>query len=145
MKKLLFCGNINSQWETVRERVDKLQASAHGPFDGLICIGSFFKDEHEFYDIGATLSFPIPTYVVDRTGFSNDYNPPRNVHFLASAGLETVLGGVTICSLARNAAELATAEYKDLIGRFERSEYAGCDILVTQDWPADVLQLLPES
>ena len=143
MKKLLFCGNINSQWETLLERVDKLQASAHGPFDGLICIGSFFKDEQEFYDLGSTLSFPIPTFVVDRTGFSQDYNPPRNVHFLASAGWETVLGGVTICSLARNAA--AAAEYKELLNKFERSEYSGCDILVTQEWPADVLQLLPES
>lgn len=140
MKKFLFCGDVNSQWETLIERVRKLQASSHGPFHGLFCVGSFFENEEEYFQLAHSLDFPIPTFVLDRTGYSTDFNPPRNVVFLEAAGLET-LCGVTVCSFGANA---SVEDTNELLKRLSEPSYKGCDIMLSKEWPAHVLQLLSE-
>lgn len=141
MKKILFCGNVNSEWDTLIDRVGKLQSSVHGPFDGLFCVGTFFRSEDEFFDISSRINFPIPTFVMDRTGYSEDFNPPRNVHFFKSVGIESVLGTFTVCTLSSSA---SAQEVQTLNAIVEKAGYKGCDLLLTSEWPKDVLQLLPE-
>jgi hypothetical protein len=144
MKKLLFCGDINSQWATLLDRLNKLQASAHGPFDGLFCVGSFFKNEDEFFDMAPKLDFPLPVFVADRSGYSDDFNAPRNVVFLPSSGMEHILG-MTVATLGRGVSATShAAEVAELLGKASANGYRGCDILITVDWPKDVLQFVPE-
>lgn len=140
MKKFLFCGDVNSQWTPLLERVGKLQASAHGPFDALFCTGTFFENEDEYFKTGTTLEFPIPTFVIDWTGFSDDFKAPKNVTFLSAAGLE-LLCGVRVCSLTKNA---QPEQVDELLKRFSDPNYKGCDILVSGESPSNVLQLLSE-
>jgi hypothetical protein len=144
MKKLLFCGDINSQWSILIDRVNKLQTSAHGPFDGLFCVGSFFKDEDEFFYMAPKLDFPLPVFVADRSGYSDDFNAPKNVMFLPPAGLELILG-MTVATLGRGVSvSNHPVEVAQLLGKASANGYRGCDILITVDWPKDVLQFIPE-
>lgn len=140
MKRFLFCGDVNGQWGALLDRVLKLQQSAHGPFDALFCTGKFFENETEYFELASTLSFPIPTFVIDRTGYSEDFKPPNNVVFLAAAGVETVCG-VKVCSLAKTP---SAEQLNDLLKKLSESYYKGCDIMISSDWPAHVLQLISE-
>ena len=72
MKKFLFCGDVNSQWNLLIDRVNKLQSSSHGPFDALFCVGKFFVDENECNNISSAIEFPLNTFVLDRTGYCED-------------------------------------------------------------------------
>lgn len=141
MRKLLFCGDINSQWSTLCDRVAKLQNSSHGPFDGLFCIGRFFLDEKECLDMCPTLSFPLPVFVLDRTGLSPDVPLPKSVYFLQHAGLETICG-LSVCSLGNEQDKEAVAE---LMKTISDSNYKGCDLMISRQWPLHVMQFLPET
>lgn len=148
MKKLLFCGDVNSQWDALLDRLTKLQASAHGPFDGLFCVGSFFKNEDEFFDMASKLEFPLPVFVADRTGYSEDFSAPKNVLFLPPVGLESILG-LTVGVLGRGVSASSNnnqhaADIAQLLSKASASTYRGCDILITVDWPKDVLQFVPQ-
>jgi hypothetical protein len=70
MVKVLLCGQIHGQWETVLERAKKLnEASIDAPFEVLFCLGGIFPLPETY--LKGKKQVPIPTYFI--TGNENTW------------------------------------------------------------------------
>ena len=45
--KFLLAGDVNGNFDVLEKRVKKLNQSKHGPFDAVLCVGNFFKNEKD--------------------------------------------------------------------------------------------------
>lgn len=139
MVKLLVVGSIQGEWALFQKKIASLQSSAHGPFDLCLCTGSFCQSTEEYSSIASSLTLPLPTYVLDRTGLPSDENTLlANLHLLPSMGSATV-EGLSIACMGHHMKQYAPGGYERLAQSPEEVMYfKGYDILVTADWPAHV-------
>lgn len=65
MPKLLICGDVFGEFDTLNARLTKINSSRHGPFDALICAGEWFADAASTSSSAAVVpEFPIPVHVL---------------------------------------------------------------------------------
>ena len=131
MVKILLCGDVDSAFPLLVQRVATLNASQHGPFDLLICAGLLFKSSEELALLAtdSNFSMPIPTYFLPNFAVPTDNSTlPRNVFPMKARGLQ-IIQGLTV---ATSVDDDFTAE--DLFAVTD-SKFRGCDILVTRNWP----------
>ena len=68
MVKLLVCGDVRGKLDVLATKVQRLNSSAHGPFDALLCVGEFAAAANSAPElqpfIDGTRSFPVPAYFV---------------------------------------------------------------------------------
>ncbi|NXD78378.1 C19L1 protein, partial [Halcyon senegalensis] len=153
----LACGDAEGRLEALFGRVRAIQGKS-GPFDMLLCVGSFFgpasETEWAEYRTGAKKA-PIPTYVLG----ANDQETVRyfpdvsgcelaeNITYLGRRGLYSGTSGLQIAYLsgtesqdepapaysfsAKDVAELKTS-------LLSTPGFKGVDILLTSPWPRDV-------
>ena len=108
--KLLICGDARGKLDVLFARVNKLNKSAHGPFDLLLCVGEFAAADGtaaqlDEYASGAA-KVPLPTYFVvgqkalaaasakagEAAGEDGSVKVADNLTFLGWAGIADVMG-----------------------------------------------------
>jgi hypothetical protein len=144
MVKVLICGDVDSNFDLIVDRINTLQNSKNGPFALLFFTGKLFKDDTEFNNIAPTLKFPMKAYAFDRTGVDESILiPENNLEFLSvnGVGLKTV-NNLTIGFLNENADVESIQDTKDIC---QLVGYRGCDLLFTYDWPREIDQFLDEN
>ena len=156
MVKILFCGDIDSNFDVLLKRVTELQNSQHGPFDLLFSTGLFFKDSDEINALGGS-SFvsPIPLYILDSEVLSS-YSAGRdaviskllqlNITVLNGCGLQ-VIQNLTVAYMshsALNSEAVFNHESQVVKDAVSVRGYRGCDILLTPDWARDFYHFLSE-
>ena len=147
MVKILVCGDINSKFETLTKRINALQSSNHGPFDLLICIGTFFQNSEELESICPNLKLSIDTLIHDSNNIINNSNDkllPSNLKVLynnqgcvVEKKLNIAYSDVKSCSSKSDLSNLD--EFNDMTSK---TYYRGCDILLTTDWPQSMHHFL---
>jgi hypothetical protein len=150
MVKLLACGSINGEWILFIDKITSLQKSAHGPFDFLVCSGVFFRDEGDvrlfteaIEQSGSGNTFDIPTYIFGETWLSTS-SLPGNIHILPNCGMLIVNNSIRIACVAPSAQSRHTTAFESLVSQSLASEYRGCDMLVSAEWPAGVFNELSD-
>ena len=147
MVKLLVCGDINSKFEILTKRLNALQSSNHGPFDLLICIGTFFQNKEELESICPNLELPIETLIQDSNNIINDTNTkllPSNLNVLKNnhgciVEKKLNIAYLDVLSSNNNNNSSYLDEFNDMTSK---SYYRGCDILLTTDWPQNMHHFL---
>ena len=150
--KLLVAGDAKGSLDQLFARVGTVHASK-GPFDCLLCVGDFFGDADAAallagYRSG-TSKVPLRTYVLGPP--PADAAPPDadgkvelcpDIFCLTGAGIVT-LHGLRVAFAS--GAELATVaeQVAELRARASEAGFAGCDILLTHDWPRGFHRQLP--
>ena len=133
MVKVLFIGDVFSEFEILMKRVTTLNTSASGPFDLVLSTGQFFKDSDGDY---GSLCMPIPTYILPHSCLANIL--PGNVFVMKECGLQSI-HGLTIATNTKDS--LFPSE--DLQSTKE-SHFRGCDIFISSDWPREFYHFLDE-
>ncbi|OQR87284.1 hypothetical protein ACHHYP_20402 [Achlya hypogyna] len=124
MVKVLLSGDVGTAWSTLCTRVQKLHASAHGPFDLVLCTG---KADVAAVDVEA---WPMPVYVLGTAGAVPP--PSTNLHIVTENQVLDLCG-------------LQVAFVPDDAGATAMAATLGpVDVLVTADFPDGYDQLLPE-
>ena len=144
MVKVLICGDVNSEFELLLNRITTLQNSSHGPFQVLFFSGTLFKNEAEFNQIAPTLIFPMKAYSFDTTGVTeNVLSPESNLEFFnyTGVGLATV-SNLTVGFMNNSADGESIQDAKDIC---QLVGYRGCDLLFTADWPRETHHFLDDS
>jgi len=158
--KILVTGDVCSNADLLQllARVATLQQS-HGPFTCLFCSGSLFADEDAFkqsIEPPSPVAYPIPTYLFDSKGIPkemimNKSLLPQNLNVIKGANGASFVGLATICKLTvaflMNYPEsvnptVAQREVRDIVSN---NGYRGCDLLLTNEWPADMHHFLPDN
>ncbi|NXD70796.1 C19L1 protein, partial [Eolophus roseicapillus] len=157
LSRRLACGDVEGRLEALFGRVRAIQSKS-GPFDMLLCVGSFFGSTSEAewaeYCTG-TKKAPIPTYVLGANDQETvSYFPDvsgcelaENITYLGRRGLYSGTSGLQIAYLsgtesqcepapaysfsAKDVAELKTS-------LLSTPNFKGVDILLTSPWPRDV-------
>ncbi|OQR89391.1 hypothetical protein THRCLA_09768 [Thraustotheca clavata] len=123
MVKVLLCGEVHGEWSTLHTRVLKLNASAHGPFDVLLCTG----EAKRLPD----LSWPLPVYVLESTAL-NQPSTNANLHFISTNSVLQLNGLHVAFFVHQDDAFVASLKDKNI------------DILLSQEYPAAFELLLPQ-
>ncbi|OLL22633.1 CWF19-like protein mug161 [Neolecta irregularis DAH-3] len=168
--KILAFGSVNGKIEQAFAKA-KLIDTQHGPFDVLICLGSFFgKTESDqvvkllngeievplrtYFLLGQD---PLPAMISEKTEREQDIC--SNLFYLGKSGILTTTPGVRIAFLGGiydpDAYEATVDDDASMcrspfINRkdttiFDSSGDKDIDILLTNEWPADVCQLSSQS
>ena len=139
MVKLLIIGSVQGNWSLLHKKLSSLQNSSHGPFDLLLCTGSFFLSSEEFSAVAPSLSLPLPTYVLDRTGIPTEESQlPQNLHLLPLIG-NIMIGKLSVACMTSHMEKYASSAYERLVKSPEEVMYfKGYDVLLTSDWPMGV-------
>jgi len=125
-KKILVCGDVGGSYQQLFKRIETINKSS-GPFDMLLCVGSFFEPftptsqsvSIEFDDIKLPVELekyrnneatvPIPTYFISYTSNDAKYIAKftdengslcKNVHYLGKSGVKTLLDSINIAFLS---------------------------------------------
>lgn len=167
-KVLVVCG-VAGQYEKVFKRVQQLHTSAAGPFDLLLCVGDFFAaprgdqlaDEskavaqHQLSEyIEGFRQVPLPTYFI--AGPHEDKYLPGtreqlapNLFYLGRFGIAR-LRGLRIAyvsgQFARADADRSSflrTDFESLVSTWASDVRRGVDILLTNEWPRNVLVGVP--
>lgn len=142
MVKVLLAGDVEGHWDVLFKRALKLNSSAHGPFDVLLCVGNM-GDIPEKYMNGELIS-PLPTYFISSNGLAPTEIPNVDKFtYLGPSGVQTI-AGLTIAYLSghfdskqfNNATGTAydESQVNALIDSI-RSNSQGIDILLTSEYP----------
>ncbi|KAG5679049.1 hypothetical protein PVAND_008646 [Polypedilum vanderplanki] len=160
--KILICGDIESQFDAIFDKVRKLNKQS--AFSFLICVGNFFSDsfdEESFnkYKSGEK-TIPIPTYflgpnskeqseIYEKLGIDETNNEVcNNLNYLGRMGVYQLSSGVTFAYLS--GLEIKEGESKESF-HFDKKdvitvknsalknfsnidEYRGVDFLITSQW-----------
>ena len=145
MVKVLFSGDVDSNFEILIGRINELQKSAHGPFDLVLCTGQFFKALEELQKFLANTEFrsPIPIYILDSDIFDSpeaistfDLLTSKNILILKGSGIQNILN-LSVAYLSHGActSEAKLKEEFVTVKRLVDSRgYRWFDILLTPDW-----------
>jgi len=170
MVKVLISGDVCGRLGALADKVQALNESKHGPFDGVLCAGEFFAPDPSDGDLQAFLNgertFPIPLYFVTGKnafdGLQKDGNLlAPGIHFLGSVGLRSIaeLDGLKVmflsgCDEEASSGSSSPQQFAEeglqlLLGALEeehaKNGTANVDVLLTPDWPKDVLSCLGPS
>eukprot|EP00049_Salpingoeca_infusionum_P024059 m.14636 g.14636 ORF g.14636 m.14636 type:complete len:554 (+) comp6381_c0_seq2:115-1776(+) len=166
--KLLVVGDVDGKVKQLYKRVKKVNAS-NGPFDAVLCCGSFFgrdgsvDDEWLTYTAGKA-TVPVPTYICGPVTAAQVKHYPlspsggdlcTNVTFLGSASVSTLIGGLKIAVLSgtHDLSSFSSEAPDDQLNPFYTSgnvqklidiastkSFKGVDVLLTSTWPDGVTQ-----
>ena len=158
--KILVTGDVcsNAELQQLLARVVALQQS-HGPFGCLLCSGSLFADGEGFKLSVTSPSpavYPIPTYLFDSRGIPkeilmNKSLLPPNLNVVIGANGNSFVGLATVCKLTvafiMNYSDSVTPAiaFKEVQDIVSNNGYRGCDLLLSNEWPADMHHFLPDS
>lgn len=163
--KVLLTGDVCGRFDTLFSRVGKVNGS-NGPFDALICVGSFFNPDGD--DAVGSLgelepfvhglkSVPVPTYFFSNFGAASTYsieeiekNPNCGIEYLGRRGVKKIKGlSVAFLSGMYSAAAYSSedagkqyyssADIKYVIQEIDNMD-GDLDLLLTVDWPEGILQ-----
>jgi len=167
-KRVLICGDVNGKLEKLYHDVSRLQEK-HGQFDFLLCCGKFLPLEKypEFQTyISGEKTIPILTYFVDSesttfmTHCGSDLLPLGNtgrIFFLGTYGVKDIMG-VRVAHLSgrmptrpeeyhasfiNKKGEPAFGSHfynSGVIENLKQQKGVGIDILLTSEWPANVME-----
>ena len=168
--KLLVSGDVRGEVAQLFDRVGPLHASK-GPFDCLLCIGDFFgaapPDETLKRFRSGELVPPLRTYIlgpapagVSAAGSDGVVELSTDLFCLTGAGIVTLhalriafASGRAAPAASADAAEAAadvdvagslTDAVTELRSRAAEPGFAGCDLLLTHEWPRGFFRQLPE-
>ncbi|XP_044736646.1 CWF19-like protein 1 [Chrysoperla carnea] len=152
--KILICGDVKGNFQTLFSRVETLNKKA-GPFEMLLCVGDFFGDNfNEFKQYQAGLKkVPLSTYILgpvsqEQERYFEDINGCEiapNISYLGKRGLFSPSTGLKIAYLSGIQSD--SDEYEKFTFRKQdamalkaacvRSQcsFRGVDILLTSQWP----------
>ncbi|KAF2071063.1 hypothetical protein CYY_007617 [Polysphondylium violaceum] len=126
-KKILVCGDVGGSYQQLFKRIETVNKSNAGPFQILLCVGSFFEPftptsqsvSVEFDDIqlpaelvkycNGELTVPIPTYFIAYTSNDAKYIAKftdengslcKNLHYLGKSGVKTLLNDINVAFLS---------------------------------------------
>ena len=137
MVKVLFCGDVNSEFDILTSRITSLNSSSHGPFDVVICAGRFFSTTTSSKD--TIFSMPIPTYIMPYDDIDSSFTSiPENIFFMKESGLQTI-AGLTVGTSSKGG--YFTPEDLQIL---KDPGFRGCDVLITSDWPREFYHFLDE-
>ncbi|KAF2899890.1 hypothetical protein ILUMI_06297 [Ignelater luminosus] len=157
-QKILFCGDVEGKFNSLFNRVESINKKS-GPFDLLLCVGNFFgvnNKEFESYKLQIK-KVAIPTYILGPNKEEHVHLYPEegselcpNVHYLGKRGLYTNSNSLKIAyisGIAKNNSTNDTYTYniEDAVAlrdvcRRGNSNFKGVDILITSQWPNDVMK-----
>ncbi|XP_018327175.1 CWF19-like protein 1 [Agrilus planipennis] len=157
-QKVLICGDVEGCFDALFSRVEKLNEKS-GPFDLLLCVGNFFginNKEFEAYKQGFKKVL-VPTYILGPNKQEHvQYYPTDdselcpNVNYLGKKGMYLNSKGLKIAYLSgiasdNNQSELHTYNVDDVKGLVDvckrgNPNYKGIDILLTSQWPKNVMK-----
>mmetsp|Transcript_2471 Transcript_2471/g.5657 ORF Transcript_2471/g.5657 Transcript_2471/m.5657 type:complete len:636 (+) Transcript_2471:114-2021(+) len=175
MVKVLFAGDVQGRLGALADKVEALNASKHGPFDAVFCVGEFFPpqgrgasktntvDLEDF--VNGSRRFPIPLYfVAGKYGHeklqADGCELGANLCFLGKCGVKSIgslddLKIVFLSGAQTNAKKSANKwQYTDndvdalatvLKSEQESTSWSQPDLLLTCEWPADSLLNLEET
>lgn len=164
--KVLVAGDVRGHVDALYERVAKVQ-SKHGAFDALLCVGAFFAPAHAGAGAARELEAyvqgrkdpPVPTYVLGASaddarvlaGIKDGGPLGKDLAFLGQRGVARI-GNVSVAYLS---GQYSPFKYHNHLAgstsaRFEHHytpddlealarDAAGVDILLTVEWPRDVV------
>jgi hypothetical protein len=164
--KILIAGDAKGQLNKLFSRTASLHKKA-GPFEVLLCTGSFFSDSEECalqwkqYVMGQK-QVPIPTLILGPCDASTvdlykssgvetsggELCP--NLTYLGSSGVYTTSQGLTIAYLSgvggagggaqqgEHSHYFAKRDVELLISQSKQSGFNGVDVFLTSDWPRGV-------
>eukprot|EP00397_Hematodinium_sp_SG-2012_P053570 GEMP01064058.1.p1 GENE.GEMP01064058.1~~GEMP01064058.1.p1 ORF type:complete len:439 (-),score=75.24 GEMP01064058.1:37-1329(-) len=167
-RRVLICGDVNGNLKKLYEDVTRLQEK-HGNFDFLLCCGKFLptdKDPDFQSYIAGQKQIPIMTYFVDSESMTFCTHCGTEAQPLGSSGKLFFLGthgvkdiqGVRVAYLSgkmpqRSEDYHATFRNKQgepafgsnyynagVIEKLKSQKGVGIDILVTSEWPANVME-----
>ncbi|XP_063698565.1 CWF19-like protein 1 homolog [Culicoides brevitarsis] len=160
-QKVLICGDIRGSYKQFFTKIDSTNKKA-GPFDLVLCAGSFFSDTNNDELVAYKNGFKhvsCPTYILGPTTeasnafFStldmNDDEICQNLSYLGKRGLYTTSSGLRIAYLSGTEAKSDETETpawqftkKDVIAVRDSclaskssGEYRGVDVLITAQEP----------
>ena len=161
--KVLVSGDTDGNISALFKRVAAVNSKA-GPFEMLLCVGSFFGPGNlgwSDYKSGRC-KVPIPTYILGPTDPSHLICYPdlagcelaENVIYLGKQGCFTTKEGLKIAYLSglqthdvlSAKSHNYTAENLNSLEatlRWDSPRYLGVDILLTSDWPRGITNNLP--
>lgn len=134
-RKILVCGDVRGKFKCVRERLEKIHASKHGPFDAAFCVGQYFEDAGEASNY-KEIPFPLPVYFISTTSDRCSTKPDHNLHFLGESGIANVCG----LSVAFVSGPVSESHVKELglKAKINDPSFRGIDFLLTCAWPFGV-------
>ena len=161
--KVLVSGDTDGNISALFKRVETVNSKA-GPFEMLLCVGSFFGPGNlgwADYKSGRC-KVPLPTYILGPTQPSQLISYPdlagcelaENLIYLGRQGCFTTKEGLRIAYLSGVQAEdsLSASSHNYTVEslnsleatlRWDSPRYLGVDILLTADWPKGVSSNLP--
>jgi hypothetical protein len=142
MVKILFCGNLNNEWEIFFAKLNTLHNSARGPFDLLVCSGKFFLNELSFDEfVAKDYHIPCPIYFFDYDNILKDKTLPANLYLLSPVGT-IIFNDLIIGSYLSNSDLLFPNEFEKFMNSRHHIRY---DVLITSEWPYGLTNLLGEN
>ena len=142
--KVLICGEVNGQFDSLLSRLNALMNSAHGPFHFLFIAGALFTNESEFHDHADKLVFPLPTYILNGKGIPESANLPTNVSVLSPLGVGLIsISNLTVGYLDESTA--SPASINAVLSGTQNSGYRGCDLFLSSMWPREIHQFCAET
>eukprot|EP00906_Rhabdomonas_costata_P030401 RCo042960 len=166
--KILIAGDVDGKFDRLFARVEATQRQC-GPFTCLFCVGRFFsstsKDGTEnaksLEYLRAATPVPIPTYFI--VGNSSDVELPEeggeicpNLHFLGKGGISNIHGlhvafasGTFDKYVQTAGVSTSTAYTQSSLRQIEvaagASEFGRMvDLLLTAEWPKNLLSTVPQ-
>lgn len=162
--KILVAGEVCGKFSRFFKRVSDVNVKA-GPFDLLLCVGDFFGTDAQAYDelINGTTDLPnVPTYILSKIpkqlakfhpnidNFDHGCELIDGITFLGRSGILTTSLGLRIAYLNGSYQEelnddkdlefFSNSEYESLLMSHQASQSSTIDILITTQWPTDVLK-----
>lgn len=162
-RKVMLCGDVHGQFKKVFSVVEAQDKKA-GPFDALLCVGSFLPHagsnaESAIEYLKGEKQAPRDCYFIDSGPFLLQAAPEGrtlngNLHFLGAYGVKEVCGlRVAFLSGHYDPAVYNTLDVDYIGGAFtvkainalqkiaaEDPQKRGIDVLLTCGWPADIDQ-----
>jgi len=162
--KILVSGDVSGNISTLFKRVETVNNKA-GPFDMLLCVGSFFGPGNlgwQDYKSGRC-KVPLPVYILGPNDPSELLPYPdlagcelcENVIYLGRQGSFTTKEGLKIgyMSGVQSGDPLKAKEHHYTVAnlqqleanlKWDESKYQGLDILLTSDWPKGISTHAPK-
>ena len=159
--RVLACGDVRGRFSVFLKRLNTIVGKS-GPFEMVLCVGSFFGDAPTQVDVdlwddiktGKT-SLPLPVYILgpnsrEETSKYADlggYEIAENLVYLGPAGCFTTKEGLKIAYFSgsgRAGAEDTFGLNHDRVKSLEvsskcqDSNFVGVDVLITSEWPRGV-------
>lgn len=151
--KIIVSGDVEGKFEALFKRVALIDKKS-GPFDMLLCVGSFFGDDNSEWEsiISGKLKAPVSTYILGpcRPEHAKYFPDPKggdvapNITYLGKKGLFTGSSGLKLAYLSgiegsSEASHIFTVkDAADLQTNFSHGSSRGVDILLTSQWPRGI-------